>query len=364
MYEEPKYVYYRNKRIPAWWTDYLPDEKNPYTNTDTLTLEPGCLTDYWHSHSSNKHPNFRGAEVCNFVQRMVYIHFGGAFLSGNYIWNCHQGQDSYHEPEHIFYENAYIGEDKNIHIKDANKYYEDVIRFVQLVLRETSKNHYPAPSGGYGIENNARGFFPHATDAQIEKARINHEQCRLRTAEYRKKLFEYINSDAFSINEITFEKDEKEFHADFTPDDDWINTYFNFGKVTTNHDKEKGLVQLIIRMPDLFRANFEKKDLSKATKTLEIPFCFYIYISPKDAYRIHMPVPKEKVSESVILQIEAACNEAMANYNKAHMDMIVNTSQPSVQRYYPHNIFLDNEIGHLKLVYENTWAISKLAERC
>jgi hypothetical protein len=28
------------------------------------------------------------------------------------------------------YENAYIGEDKNIHIKNAKKYYEDVIRFV------------------------------------------------------------------------------------------------------------------------------------------------------------------------------------------------------------------------------------------
>lgn len=35
---------------------------------------------------------------------------------------------TYREPEHLVYENAYIGEDGNIHIKDARKYYEDVTR--------------------------------------------------------------------------------------------------------------------------------------------------------------------------------------------------------------------------------------------
>lgn len=46
MYENPKYVYYRNKKIPGWWEDYLPKEQNPYKKTDTLTLEIGCLADY------------------------------------------------------------------------------------------------------------------------------------------------------------------------------------------------------------------------------------------------------------------------------------------------------------------------------
>ena len=28
MNDNPKYVMYRNKRIPRWWEDYLPEEKN------------------------------------------------------------------------------------------------------------------------------------------------------------------------------------------------------------------------------------------------------------------------------------------------------------------------------------------------
>ena len=92
MNDNPKYVMYRNKRIPRWWKDYLPDEKNPYKKEDTLTLEVGCLSDYWHIHSSNKHPNYKGADACNAIQEMVYYLFGGAFLSGGGGYGGHQGQ--------------------------------------------------------------------------------------------------------------------------------------------------------------------------------------------------------------------------------------------------------------------------------
>lgn len=64
MYEEAKYTYYRKKKIPGWWIDYLPNETNPYKKTDTLTIYTGCLAEYWHIHSSNKHPNPRGVEAC------------------------------------------------------------------------------------------------------------------------------------------------------------------------------------------------------------------------------------------------------------------------------------------------------------
>ena len=156
MYKEQGYLIYRNKRIPAWWADYLPEENNPYKDTDTLTLEQGCLSDYWHIHSSNKHPNYRGAEACNFVHDMIYKRFGGVFLTPvYYTWGGRKGEDSYHEPEHLVYKNAYIGEDRKIHIKNAKQYYEDVVNFVQNVLREIAKNHYQS-----GNSFDAREFFP------------------------------------------------------------------------------------------------------------------------------------------------------------------------------------------------------------
>ncbi len=100
MYDEAKYVYYRNKKIPGWWEFYLPDKINPYKKTDTLTLHTGCLTDYWHIHSSNKHPNPRGVEACNYVQNMIYNRFGGAFLSPEWQYTgSHRGQIIYHEKE-------------------------------------------------------------------------------------------------------------------------------------------------------------------------------------------------------------------------------------------------------------------------
>ena len=177
MYNEPEYIIYRNKRVPGWWGDYLPEEKNPYQATDTLTLEKGYLSNYWHIHSSNKHPNYKGAEACNFVHDMIYHRFGGAFLSGNYGYGGRQGERSYHEPQHIVYENAYIGEDGKIHIKNAKQYYEDVVNFVQKVLREIAKNHYQS-SYCYG---GAEIFFPYATDAEVERIQRKVEERKVKT---------------------------------------------------------------------------------------------------------------------------------------------------------------------------------------
>ena len=179
MNDNPKYVMYRNKRIPRWWEDYLPEEKNPYKKEDILTLEVGCLSDYWHIHSSNKHPNYKGAEACNAVQEMVYYHFGGAFLSGGGGYGGQKGQKRYHEPEHLYYENAYL-EDGKIHIKDAWQYYEDVITFVLRVLQTVSSNHMQS-----GMDYDAKGFFPVGlmTDAQVEEAqkanRLRKEKTKL-----------------------------------------------------------------------------------------------------------------------------------------------------------------------------------------
>ena len=140
MTDLPKYVTYRNKRIPSWWEIFLPNEQNPYKSGDTLTLLPGCLSDYWHIHSSNKHYNPKGAEACNAVQRMVYERFGGAFLTSPFRtgYGGHRGQTIYNEPMHLVYENAYLS-DERIHIK------------------------------------NASDFFPYETDAQIEKVHQEHQ---------------------------------------------------------------------------------------------------------------------------------------------------------------------------------------------
>ncbi|MBR1477232.1 MAG: hypothetical protein IJ608_04625 [Lachnospiraceae bacterium] len=169
MYDTPKYVYYKNKRIPGWWKDYLPDEGNPYNDKDTLTLTQGCLSDYWHIHSSNKHYNPRGAEACNAVQKMVYEYFGGAFLSDSFRvgFGGHRGQVIYHEPTHLNYKNAYLETRKGIiyiHIKNARLYYDNVCTFVQNVLQMISSNHMQS-----GNDWDALAFFPSHTDAQIEK---------------------------------------------------------------------------------------------------------------------------------------------------------------------------------------------------
>lgn len=181
MNNERTYTYYRNKRVPEWWIWYLPEEKNPYKASDTLTLQKGCLSDYWYIHSSNKHPNHRGVEACNFVHSLIRERFGGVFLSNDYYYHRLGSRagvlKTYHEPDHLVYENAYIGEDGNIHIKNAKKYYEDVIRFVMKVLGEITKNHMQS-----GNCYNATDFFPYSTDRQIEKNRIETERKRDNTS--------------------------------------------------------------------------------------------------------------------------------------------------------------------------------------
>lgn len=211
MYKDSGYIMYRNKRIPGWWEDYLPKEKNPYQATDTLTLEKGCLSDYWHIHSSNKHPNYRGAEACNFVHDMIYKRFGGAFLTSQYyLGGGRQGERSYHEPEHLVYKKAYIGDDGKIHITDAKQYYEDVVNFVQNVLREIAKNHYQS-----GSDYEASSFFPFATDAQIEKNRKEAEERKAKAEAYRIRLENYVISEAFFVD--TLEHEKVKFNADY----DW-----------------------------------------------------------------------------------------------------------------------------------------------
>lgn len=177
MHNERNYSYYRNKRIPSWWIDYLPEERNPYKDMDTLTLRKGCLSSYWHIHSSNKHPNYRGVEACNFVHGLIRERFGDVFLTSDYTYyGRRKGENIYHEPEHLVYDNAFIGDDGAIHIKNAKLYYEDVIIFVMNVLCKITKNHMQS-----GNSYNASDFFPFATDQAIEKNRIEAERKRINT---------------------------------------------------------------------------------------------------------------------------------------------------------------------------------------
>ena len=156
MHKESDYFIYRNRKLPEWWCDYLPDEKKLYKDEETLTLEKGCLANYWHFHSSNKHPNYKGAEACNLVHKMIRERFGGAFLTSDYgLYAGRRGEDIYREPTHLVYEEAYLGEDGKIYIRNAKKYYEDVIVFIQKILREISRNHMPS-----GNSYDAREFFP------------------------------------------------------------------------------------------------------------------------------------------------------------------------------------------------------------
>lgn len=346
MYNQPKYAYYRKKKIPGWWMDYLPNETNPYERTDTLTIHTGCLADYWHIHSSNKHPNSRGVEACNFVQGMIYNRFGAAFLSSEWQYSGgRQGQKIYNDKKHIVYKNAYIGEDQRIHINDAYQYYEDVVSFVMQVLREISRNHYQS-----GNSYNASDFFPQHTDAEIQKIQAEHERKITLTEECEKLLEEYLNSDAFIISEIFFENTT--FNALHDYDDGWFNEMFSFGKISSNIDESKGKLSIIVDFPRLYGANFKKKNTALATKTLEVPFCLYLHSVNKDAYPVTIAIPGAKVTENVIAKVDEGCNIAMDNYNKEHIELIENNHCKPVLMYYPQNIFLDNKIKKLKLVYK------------
>lgn len=345
--KELEYMYYRNKKVPRWWEFYLPNEENPYKETDTLTLEKGCLMDYWHIHSSNKHPNYRGAEACNFVRNMIYNRFGGAFLtSRGYANGGRKGEKFYHEPEHIVYHNAYIGDDNKIHINNARQYYEDVILFIQRVLREISRNRYqPADT------SNTSDFFPFLTDAQIKKNKIKNQQRQIRTDEVRRQLKEYIFSEEFCISEIELETTE--FRASYNYEDGWFNQCFVFKISKTNIGESLGEICIKGYIPYLTYANREKKNRSKATKILEIPYCIFLKKIDDNIDTIVIKIPRDKVGEKVIETINNSCNKAMEIYNIKNTNIVENINVIPTSYYYPYNFFLDNKIGKLNMIYSD-----------
>lgn len=350
MNNERTYTYYRNGRVPGWWIDYLPEEKNPYKASDTLTLQKGCLSDYWYIHSSNKHPNHRGVEACNFVHSLIRERFGGVFLSNDYYYHRLGRRTgtlkTYREPEHLVYENAYIGEDGNIHIKNAKKYYDDVIRFVMNVLGEIAKNHMQS-----GTSYNAREFFPYSTDQQIEKNRIEAERKRVNTIKLEEDLVKQMQRSTFCLKDFVCEKTS--FNACHDFEDGWFNVNFSFEGMRTNLDSDMDKIKIIVDFPSLYHADSKKKDRSRATKVLEINFGFYLERkATKDTNFITLIIAEDKVSEKVKSMINTLCNMAMEDYNETHIEMIENTNCNPVCRYYPYNIFLDNQIGKLKLTYK------------
>lgn len=353
MYKETGYVQYRKKRVPAWWMDYLPEEKNPYKENDTLTLQMGCLADYWHIHSSNKHPNFRGVQASNMVHEMVRERFGGAFLTAQYFHiGGRQGEKTYHEPEHLVYENAYLGEAEKIHIKNARQYYEDVVAFVLRVLQEISRNHMQS-AGGYG---DALMFFPNQTDGEMEESRRQQEERKKNTELLREKLQEEIQKEDFLIREFGYESVEFEASHDF--EDGWFNEEFKFRNIVTNLDMENTGIKVIINLPRLFHASTEKKDLQKVNKKVKMDYCLYLERKGSaDCSNITLPIPEDKVTDEVKAKINAACNQAMEEYNAGHMEVVEGMSSRLGYKYYPKNYFLDNLIGKLELVYrENAGA--------
>lgn len=355
MNDEKRYTYYQNKRIPSWWVDYLPQEKNPYRDKETLTLEKGCLANYWHIHSSNKHPNYRGAEASNFVHELVRERFGGAFLSGNYYSGARKGVRDYHEPEHLVYKNAYIGEDGKIHIKNAKAYYEDVIRFVMNVLGEIARNHMQS-----GYRDNAEEFFPVATDQKIEANRIEAERKQMNTDKQKEIMRERMQKEDFCLD--SFECNNVVFYACYDFEDGWY-VRFSFEGIETNFASRE--IKIVVDFPFLYHAERNKKDKSKATKELELDYGFYFEKQPtKDINFISLPIPSEKVSDGVKARINELCNAAMEAYNEAHIDIIENTNVTPILRYYPYNIFLDNKIGRLRLVYKEGAGMSSWRYRC
>lgn len=364
---------YNGEYVPNWWLNYLPDEKNPYKHTDTLTIKKGELKDFWHIHSSNKYPNPDGIEDCEFVQRMLYRRFGGAFLS-NYdgsTWGRWVNEEKkYREPNHLTYENAYLDE-HSIHIKDAHKYYEDVRQFMLDVLHEVTI--YRMQSTVYGISS----FFPYRTDAQIEEDRKKYELKKQRTEEYRQKLSEIINGDDFFINEVKFA--DIEFSTAFFGDDDfWFNTYFT--TVGFEADQKFRYASLkvcfIIECGCLCDWNHKKKDKSKATKTLKIYYCLFAQSNRKlnsfenapdtvdtevlDIFPTTIIVPKSRIGANIESVLLDGCTKAMDKYNAEHTEAktreVMYSGHGQYTRrneiYYDSNIFLDNNIGKLKLEYK------------
>ena len=83
----------------------------------------------------------------------------------SYHYGGNQGQHIYHEPTHLYHENASMMKGGFILINDAKKYYEDVIRFVMSVLKMVSTNHLQ--SGESDGMNSS--FFPSWPYEMMEK---------------------------------------------------------------------------------------------------------------------------------------------------------------------------------------------------
>ena len=321
IYDEPKYVIYRNKNIPGWWRLYLPFEKNPYHKSDTLTLQKGCLYDFWHIHSSNKYRNPRGVEACEFAQRMLYNRFGGAFLTNRYMNYCGRNIEyRYNEPDHLVYRNAYL-KGNEIHIKNAYQYYEDVIWFMMNVLREISKNHYQ--SSNYGFSYN---FFPSKTDAELKRDRIE----RLERKKLTEQLTQYVHSTEFLIS--YFKYSGVTFNANYDCEDGWYNVRFVFKDIATNIEDK---IAIDIWMPSLY--------LKRDGTTWNGTYCLYLVSDGSDP----IVIPENKVSDIVKETIQKACTQAMEAYNGEHVLQSIDEIN-----YNTKNIFLYFNIQELNLTYK------------
>ena len=347
MNAEPKYTMYGKRKVPAWWTYCLPrNQQNPYKDSDTLTLDKGCLSEFWHIHSSNKHPRPKGIQATEFAQKLVRDRFGGAFVTpvfgGTFgKWKARHIQ----EPDHLVYENAYLDEQGKIHIKNAKKYYNDVVNFMIDLLRQISANHLPSADYGDGED-----FFPSRTDAEIIEDRKKAELRRENTALLKQKLQAMIDDESFLIGRIEFER--VSFSARHSIDDGWFNEEFKFS-VFTDQDTENTQINILVDFPRLPSCRHEKKDLSKAVRTCKMNYCFYLHYSrSRDAGHVTLPIPSEKIAEEVKAAVSEACNKAMKEYNEAHTEPEILQTSSGDRTRYPENIFLDNNIGNIELVYK------------
>ena len=186
-------------------------------------------------------------------------------------------------------------------------------------------------------------------DAQIEKAKIERRIRDEKNKALKEERLQLINSPDFSIDEIEFSN--VVFSAMHDYDDCWFNYEFSFHDLKTNIGEEVGTIKVLVELPHLSKYNYEKKDLSKAKRTLEMSYCLYLCSTSEETFRVVLPVPSEKVSIKVKKKIQEACEQAMEEYNASHMNAIENTNCTPTHISYPPNYFLDNEIGKIALKY-------------
>lgn len=149
---------YRGKNVPKWWLDELPEEKNPFQDSDALILDRGCLYYFWHARTSRKHPNNRSVNACNNIRRAIAREFGDAFLNHpNYTEKTEtfspctskpltraEGRIEQYDGDSLHYRYARMSDDgKSILITNARNYYENVIVFMLECLRVATRYHYP-----------------------------------------------------------------------------------------------------------------------------------------------------------------------------------------------------------------------------